>query len=280
MSALELDSQAMPKPAFLLDMDGVLYRGECAIPEAKSFLRDIADFSYLFVTNNSSTTPEALADKLVRLGFPEIDPARILTSAIATASFLQAEKPGFSYFAVGGSGLHDALRRHGTEDTGNPDYIVVGEGEGLTYESLTLGINRLIRGKAKLIGTNPDPALDGTRNGQAVVLPGGGALIAPFAAATGLEPLFVGKPERWLFLEALRRLDRSANDAIMIGDRPDTDIEGATRLGMVTVLVRTGRFPPDKPYPDGLPKPDFDVNSLNELNLDLVLETVRERPSS
>jgi len=270
----------MPKPAFLLDMDGVLYRGDHAIPEARTFLRAIADFSYLLITNNSSTTPEALASKLVRLGFPEIDPTRILTSAIATAAFLQAEKPGFSYFSVGGSGLHNALRRYGTDDADEPDYVIVGEGEGLTYESLTLGINRLIYGKAKLIGTNPDPALDGTRNGQAIVLPGGGALIAPFAAATGLEPLFIGKPERWLFIEALHRLNRSANEAIMVGDRPDTDIKGAAQLGIVTVLVRTGRFPPDMPYPDGLPKPDFDVNSLNELNLDQALQTVRERSRS
>jgi NagD protein len=277
---LEFQSLAMPRPAVLLDMDGVLYRGDCAIPEARTFLRAIADYSYLLITNNSSTTPEALASKLARLGFPEVDPARILTSAIATAAFLHAEKPGFSYFSVGGNGLHEALRRYGTEGADEPDYVVVGEGEGLTYESLTLGINRLIDGKAKLIGTNPDPVLDGTRNGQAIVLPGGGALVAPFAAATGLEPLIIGKPERWLFIEALRRLNRSASEAIMIGDRPDTDIKGAARLGIATVLVRTGRFPPGMVYPNGLPKPDFDVNSLNELTLDQALETVCKRSQS
>ncbi|MGX2038943.1 HAD-IIA family hydrolase [Methylocaldum sp. MU1018] len=267
----------MFKPAFLLDMDGVLYRGDRAIPEAQTFLRAIADFPYLLVTNNSSATPEALTQKLARLGFPEIDPARILTSALATAAFLQAEKPGFTYFPVGGSGLHEALRRYGTEDAAAPDYVVVGEGEGLTYETLTLGIDRLICGKAALIGTNPDPILDGTRNGRDIVLPGGGALIAPFAAAAGIEPLFVGKPERWLFLEALRRLKRSAGEAIMIGDRPDTDITGAARLNIVTVLVRTGRFPPGEPYPDDLPEPDFDIDSLSELDLGRVLRTVRER---
>jgi len=92
--------------------------------------------------------------------------------------------------------LREALRQHGIEDATEPDYAIVGEGQGLTYETLTLGINRLVFGQAKLIGTNPDPVLDGTWNGQDIVLPGGGALIAPFAAATGVEPLFIGKPER------------------------------------------------------------------------------------
>jgi len=105
-------------------------------------------------------------------------------------------------------------------------------------------------------------------NGRPAVLPGGGALTAPFAVAAGVQPLFIGKPEPWLYQEALRRLGVAAAQAAMVGDRPDTDIKGAAALGMMTVLVRTGRFGPAQTYPKGLPRPDFDVNSLPELPLD------------
>lgn len=259
--------------AFLLDMDGVLYRGETAIPEARAFLERIRDFPHLFLTNNSSATPAALVKKLLDLGYPPFDQTRVLTSAIATAEYLQSKTPNFRYFAVGGIGLHEALRHYGTEDVEQPDYVVVGEGGGLTYESLTLGINMLMRGGAQLIGTNPDLNLDGCLQGRSVILPGGGALIAPFATATGIEPLFIGKPAPWLYREALRRLNRSAPNTVMIGDRPDTDIKGAAELGLITVLVRTGRFPPDALYPDDLPKPSFDVRSLNELAIEDLLHS-------
>lgn len=257
----------MPDPAFLLDMDGVLYRGDEAIPGAPAFLHAIGDHPYLFITNNSSSTPETIAAKLARLGFSGIGPERIVTSAIATAEFLQRETPGFRYFAVGGAGLHEALGYFGTEDSENPDYVVVGEGPGLTYESLAIGLNILLKGGPRLVGTNPDPNLDGSLNGRPAVLPGGGALMAPFAVAAGIEPLFIGKPEPWLYREALRRLGRTAVEAVMVGDRPDTDIQGAAALGMTTVLVRTGRFRPGQPYPKGLPKPDFDIGALGELRI-------------
>lgn len=257
----------MPEIAFLLDMDGVLYRGDTLIPEARAFLERIEASPYLFLTNNSSVTTEHLLEKLATLGYPTFPNDRVLTSAIATAHYLHHEKPGFRYFAVGGLGLHEALQRYGTEDSDEPDYVVVGEGEGLSYQTLTLGINRILENGAKLIGTNPDRNLDGTLNGRRRVLPGGGALIAPFTAATGIEPTFIGKPEPWLYKAAMQRLGATAERTVMIGDRPDTDIKGAAELGMVTVLVRTGRFTPDAPYPDALPKPDFDIPTLADVDL-------------
>jgi HAD superfamily hydrolase (TIGR01450 family) len=262
----------MPSPAFLLDMDGVLYRGDAAIPGAREFLQAIREHPHLCITNNSSVTPETIADKLARLGFSGIGPERILTSAGATAEFLHRETPGFRYFAVGGPGLREALSRLGTEDTETPDYVVVGEGPGLSYESLARGLNCLATSRARLVGTNPDPNLDGTLNGRPALLPGGGALMAPFAVAAGLEPLFIGKPEPWLYREALRRLGCAAEETIMIGDRPDTDILGAAELGLMTVLVRTGRFGRKQPYPKGLPRPDFDVGELSELRLEDLIE--------
>lgn len=260
----------MGEIGFLIDMDGVVYRGDRAIPEAVTFLDAIRDNPYLFLTNNSSITPRAVIDKLQGLGVVGCGIEHILTSAMATADYLQGLTPGFSFFAVGGSGLHAALEDHGTRDNVDPDYVVVGEGEGLTYDSLTTGITILLRGRAKLIGTNPDLTLDGTRDGRPVILPGGGALIAPFQAATGMEPLFVGKPNPLIYRMGLNRLNRDAGSVFMIGDRPDTDIKGAAQVGIRTILVTTGRFKRSDPYPPNTPLPDLMVDSLAELDLALL----------
>ncbi|MGB0723580.1 MAG: HAD-IIA family hydrolase, partial [Gammaproteobacteria bacterium] len=149
-------------------------------------------------------------------------------------------------------------------DTRAPDYVVVGEGAGIDFEQLSLAINLVLRG-ARLIGTNPDNSVDATRDGKRWVLPGGGALIAPIVTATGVTPTVIGKPEPLLYEIAMGHLGVSAGECLMVGDRPDTDIAGAQRLGMKTALVRTGRFGPGEPWPDGQPRPDYDVRSLAEL---------------
>lgn len=249
----------------LLDMDGVLYHGERAIEDAPAFLRAVSHRSYAFITNNPILPPAAVADKLARLGFDRPDERRIVTSAEATAAWLQKEQPGFRYFAVGADGLHRALREHGVEDAENADFVVTGEGPGLDFETLTTGINLILKKGARLVATNPDTTVDATRNGEHIVVPGGGALVAPFAAATGAEPVIIGKPNPLLYEMAMARLGCEPHECLMIGDRPDTDIAGAARLGMMTALVRTGRFAPGAPWPEGLPEPDWDVNSLSEL---------------
>lgn len=262
-------------PAFLLDMDGVLYRGPNPILSAIPFLNHISSkYPVLFLTNNSSITPEAVSAKLLNMGFTEQPPDRVLTSALATATFLASQKPGFSYFAVGGPGLHHALLKYGgKEDTSTPDYVVIGEGRGLDYDGLTTGLN-VIRKGAKLIGTNPDVNLDA---GDGTILPGGGALVAPFAVGSQTEPVFIGKPASHLYLEALRKLGMGPEGVVMVGDRPDTDIAGAVATGIATVLVRTGRFAPGEEYPPDLPKPDFDINDLSELDFDKLVAFLEER---
>jgi HAD superfamily hydrolase (TIGR01450 family) len=145
------------------------------------------------------------------------------------------------------------------------DVVVVGEGPGLDFEQLTVGINLILSRGARLVATNPDTAVDGVRDGRHVVLPGGGALVAPFAAATGVTPTFVGKPEPLLYEMSLEILGCTAGECMMIGDRPDTDIAGAERLGMWSALVRTGRFTPGRPWIEGMPPPDYDLNSLDDL---------------
>jgi HAD superfamily hydrolase (TIGR01450 family) len=166
---------------------------------------------------------------------------------------------------VGADGLDAALREQGRADEDDADFVVVGEGPGLDFESLTTGINLVLRKGARLVVTNPDTTVDATRDGQHFVLPGGGALVAPFVAATGRQPVVIGKPEPLLYEMAMARIGVEPDHCIMIGDRPDTDIAGASQVGMRTALVRTGRFAPGEEYPAGLPVPEWDVGSLQEL---------------
>jgi HAD superfamily hydrolase (TIGR01450 family) len=251
--------------ALLMDMDGVLYHGEQAVPEALKFMAKIKDIPHVFITNNPILSPARVADRLERLGFARPDPTQIVTSAEATALWLAQEKNNFHYYAVGAEGLHLALQEKGVEDANGADFVVIGEGAGIDYDKLTTGINLILKGGARLVVTNPDHTVDATVEGQHRVLPGGGALVAPFVVATGEAPLIIGKPEPLLYKMAAERIGMNLEQCLMIGDRPDTDIAGAARLGLQTALVRTGRFAPGTRYPVGLPKPDWDVNSLTEL---------------
>ena len=251
--------------AVLLDMDGVLYHGDRVLPGAIDFVQAIAGIPHAFITNNPRATPPQLADRLTHMGFPCPDPAVIITTAVATAQWLARQTPGFSYFAVGDAGLHVALAAKGRADEHNADYVVVGEGPGLDFRSLTIGINLILQKGAVLVSTNPDHNVDATCDGRPCVEPGGGALVAPFAIGAGVEPLTIGKPQPLLFEMARQKLLVAAQDCLMIGDRPDTDIAGAAAAGMQTALVRTGRFRPGQAYPENIPKPDVDVASLEEL---------------
>lgn len=255
----------LPPQALLIDLDGVLFHGDRVLPGADDLLRRLDNCPHCFLTNNPIRTPQEVADALAAMGLPRPDPARVLTSAQATARWLSHCKPGFRYFAVGAAGLQAALSEVGEPDAQRADVVVVGEGPGLDYESLTTGINLILGRGARLVATNPDTTVDGLRDGCRVVLPGGGALVAPFAAATGVTPTIVGKPEPLLYEMALEQLGYSAGRCLMIGDRPDTDITGAERLGMWTALVRTGRFPPGAAWSLEMPRPDFDVSGLPAL---------------
>jgi len=258
-------ADSLPIKAILLDMDGVLYHGDRPLPGAAEFLAAIADIPHRFITNNPIRSPAQIAAALADMGLPCGGEHSIITSAQATADWLARSKPGFRYFAVGASGLHQALRQRGSEDPEHADFVVIGEGPGLDYQQLTIGINLIIKQGARLIGTNPDHSVDANVDGQHQVLPGGGALLAPFAIAAGVTPTVIGKPQPLLYQMAMAQLGCEAQHCLMIGDRPDTDIAGAAALGMRTALVRSGRFLPGDAWPANLPRPDWDVNDLTSL---------------
>lgn len=254
-----------PPKALLLDMDGVLYHGEQVLPHALTFMHAVANIPHLFLSNNPIRPPEAVADRLQRIGFERPPAEHILTSAIATARHLAQRKSGFRYYAIGAPGLDAALSRLGEAATEDVDFVVVGEGPGLDFDSLTLGINLIIKQGATLISTNPDASVDAHVDGEHRVLPGGGALVAPFEVATGRKAETIGKPRPLLYRMALGQLGCQPQDCVMIGDRVDTDVAGAQALGIPTALVRTGRFAPGDPWPAGQARADWDVTGLDEL---------------
>lgn len=271
MKNKQLAKGELPFSALLLDMDGVLFHGMNPIDGAIDFMQCIEQIPHIFITNNPIRLPESMADKMAEIGFKRPENRLIVTAGEATAFWLAQQKPDFRFFAIGANGLRQSLAKYGTEDKDNADYVVVGEGEGLDYESITTGINLILKLGAQLISTNPDTSVDAFYRGKRAIMPGGGALVAPFVVATGQQPVTIGKPNPLLYEIALQQLNVQAKDCLMIGDRPDTDISGAQQLGIQTALVRTGRFAPAEALPELMSAPDWDVENLMQLKALLAL---------
>ena len=218
-------------------MDGVIYHGNRILPGAVEFIKWLQDNNkeYLFLTNNSGKTPKELNQKLERMGV-EVTEDHFYTSALATAEFLKAQAPGCSAYVIGEAGLLNALYNAGiTMNDVNPDYVVVGEGPNYSLESLTKSVN-LVLGGAKLIGANSDVS----GNIEGGIAPACRALVAPIEMATGKQAYFCGKPNPLMMRTGLRLLGCHSEDAVIIGDRMDTDIIAGTESGVDTVLVLTG----------------------------------------
>jgi HAD superfamily hydrolase (TIGR01450 family) len=248
----------------LVDMDGVLFHGDRALPGAAEFLHWLLQRPHRFVTNNPIRSPADVVAHFRALGLPAPSADAVITTARATSAYLAQLQPNFRYFAIGAGDLQDALAAVGQADAERADFVVVGEGPGLDYDSLTVAINLVLKRGAKLIATNPDANVDATVAGEHRILPGGGALVAAVAAGTGVRPTVIGKPQPLLFRTALASLGLTAERCIMVGDRPDTDIAGASALGMRTALVRSGRFGAADALPDRV-LPVWDVDGLPAL---------------
>ncbi len=231
-----------PIKNILMDMDGVLVRGRTPIPGAPEFIDQLNanGVEYLVLTNNPLYTPSDLAHRFQSTGIA-IPTERIFTSAIATAQFLQSQRPEGKAFVIGESGLTTAIHNIGYIMTDHePDYVVLGETHGYSFETITKAI-RLILDGAFFIATNPDPS--GPSEGG--IVPACGAMAALIEAATGKSPFFVGKPNPLMMRTALNYLGVHSEETIMIGDRMDTDIVAGINAGMRTYLVLTGVTQPD-----------------------------------
>ena len=225
------------KKGFICDMDGVIYHGNRILPGVAEFIQWLHDENkeYLFLTNNSGYTPRELQQKLARMGL-DVQEEHFYTSALATAAFLKEQSPGCSVFAIGEAGLLNALYDAGiTMHDVNPDYVVVGEGRTYSLDTLTKATNLVLQG-AKLIGANSDVS-GPIENG---IAPACRALIAPIEMATGTQAYFCGKPNPLMMRTGLRILGCHSGDAVMVGDRMDTDVISGMESGMSTVLVLSG----------------------------------------
>jgi NagD protein len=229
--------------AWLSDMDGVLVHEEEPIPGAADFVARLTGTGrpFLLLTNNSIFTPRDLKARLHRSGI-DVPEDAIWTSALATAQFLDDQRPGGSAYVIGEAGLTTAMHEAGYILTDNdPDYVVLGETRNYSFESITRAI-RLINDGARFICTNPDatgPSLEGA-------LPAAGSVAALVTKATGIDPYFVGKPNPLMMREALNQISAHSETSVMVGDRMDTDVLGGLEAGLRTFLVLTGVTRPDE----------------------------------
>ncbi len=225
------------KKGFICDMDGVIYHGETLLPGVEKFVNWLKDSGkrFLFLTNSCNYVPEELQLRLRRMGL-EVSKDNFYTSAKATAKYLETHAPGSSAYVIGNSGLFGELYSHGIlMNEVNPDFVIVGESNGYDYSSITKAI-RLVQNGAKLIGTHPD--ISGPSDGG--IVPACGALAAPIELVTGKKAYYIGKPNPLMMRTGLHLLGCEPEDAVMVGDRMDTDILGGMEAGMDTVLVLSG----------------------------------------
>jgi 4-nitrophenyl phosphatase len=228
----------------ICDMDGVLWRGDTALPGLGDFFDLLNDLklNYVLVTNNSSRTPDQYVRKLAGMGV-ETTVDHVLNSAIAAAGYVAGVYPGATVYAIGGPGVREALEHHGLGhrdalDVAEVDVVVVGWDRQLNWRKLATA-TRLILDGAAFVGTNPDL----TFPMENTLAPGNGAQTAALEAATGVTPVIAGKPAPLLYRQAMDRMGTTPETTLVIGDRLDTDILGGLRLGMPTAMVLTGVSP-------------------------------------
>jgi NagD protein len=225
------------KHGYLIDMDGVLYRGTEVIPGADTFIDMLRerDLPFRLLTNNSQRTRRDVAAKLARMGIA-VEEEHVFTSAMATARFVAEQKPAGTAFVIGEGGLLTALHQNGYAVVDHePDFVIVGEGRAFNLELVESAV-RMIQGGARLIATNMDPNCP-TKDG---LRPGCGAMVAMLEAATGVKAFSVGKPSPLMMRAARKELGLRTDETIMIGDTMETDILGGVQLGFHTVLVLSG----------------------------------------
>ena len=241
-----MTSRPQPKRtvrAWLSDMDGVLVHEEEPIPGASDFIARLTATGrpFLLLTNNSIYTPRDLKARLHRSGI-DVPEDAIWTSALATAQFLDDQRPGGSAYVIGEAGLTTAMHEIGyVLSEREPEYVVLGETRTYSFEAITTAI-RLIERGARFIATNPDvsgPSVNGP-------IPATGSVAALITKATGVEPYFVGKPNPLMMRSALNRIDAHSETTVMVGDRMDTDVVSGLEAGMRTILVLTGSTRPEQ----------------------------------
>ena len=222
----------------LIDLDGVVYRGNSPLEPAPRFVSWLRarHITFRLVTNNATLTPRQYSAKLASMGI-SVQMDEIFTSSLATALFLKEQgQQGKGAFIIGEAGLREALRKCGIRSTDDhPDLVIVGLDRKLSYAKLATAALGIGAG-ARFLGTNPDTSFPSERG----LVPGAGAILAALTATTGVQPIVVGKPRPLMLQLAMQALGGTVKDTAMLGDRLDTDIQGASGIGMPSILVLTG----------------------------------------
>jgi len=251
--------------AVLVDMDGVVFRGADLLPGVRGFFNFVYEgrIPWLLVTNSARQTPGMYAERLRQKGIVATDDC-VLTSAMATAAHLSSSMPaGSRVYAIGEEGLCKPLRDAGFVLTGPDDTavdaVVVGLDHHFSYDKLRAA-TRYVRGGAHFYGCNGDPFYP-VEDGFA---PGAGAILQAIQAASAVVPRIIGKPARTMFDIALSKLGRSAREVVMLGDRLESDIVGAQRVGIPAILVTTGEDSAEDAMQKGI-APDASCANLDEL---------------
>jgi NagD protein len=256
------------KTGFLIDMDGVIYRGAQVIPGAQKFIASLKErnIPFLFLTNNSRFTQREMVLKLRRIGI-KVEEHHIFTSAMATAEFLASQKQNGTAYVLGEGGLVFSLHEQGYAIVEqDPDYVVVGEGRSLTLEMVERAIDFVLEG-AKLIATNLDPA----PKIKGWMKPGTGAIIAMLEEATGKKAFCVGKPSPVMMRAARKYLQLETSETVMIGDTMETDILGGVQMGYRTILVLSGSAT-RATLQNFAFRPDLMVNSVSDIPLEALMK--------
>ncbi|MCL4393742.1 MAG: HAD-IIA family hydrolase [Chloroflexi bacterium] len=251
----------------IIDADGVLWHGARALPGVREFFQFLKDREIRFIsaTNNSARPANQVVERLAAMQV-ELSRDQVLTSAQATALYLQQiAGAGERVMVIGGDGLKDAVAQAGFELVDDDAQIVVaGVDWDLTYDKLKRATLAIRRG-ARFIGTNADKTYPGAEG----IIPGAGAILAALQAATDVAPIVVGKPERAMFDIAMQKMNTTAASTAMLGDRLDTDIDGARRAGLKTILVLTGVTTADQ-LSQLAPQPDWTCDDLDALRAEWV----------
>lgn len=246
---------------YIIDLDGTMYRGNERIEAAAEFIGELykKDIPYLFLTNNSTKTPEQFAEKLNGMDIYST-PNQVFTSSLATAKYIHRLNPSARCMVIGETGLNKALRKEGLQIVSDVDcdFVVIGLDQNITYEKLAKGC-LAIRNGAKFISTNGDVAIPTERG----LVPGNGALTSVLTVSTGVEPTFIGKPESIIMEEALAVLGLTKEDTLMVGDNYHTDILAGINAGIDTLMVFTG-ITPFEAYQKLPKKPTYHVQNLFE----------------
>ena len=259
----------------MLDMDGVLWHGETAVPGLSDlfFTLDQLNIGYVMATNNATKTAEQYTGKFKRFGL-DIAPDRILTSAETTAAYLEARySPGSPVYIVGTEGLNSAMKARGfeivtadeVEKGARAPLVVLGFTPNAVYKDLAMAA-LLVDNGADFVGTNPDPSVPN----ELGPLPGAGALLAVITTSTGVQPQIIGKPGPIMFEHAVKRLGSQNLDTAMVGDRLSTDVAGAKAAGLWAILVLTG-ISGEEDIQQAAYKPDFVFTDIIELSAELAL---------